>query len=125
MMLDGKVAIVTGGGSGIGGACAVRFASEGAAVLVADLDPQRSANIIDEIESAGGQAAYSKLDVRKESDAVDMVRDAISRFGHLDIIVNNVGGGKGDDLVEELDEETWDWNFEFSLKPTYFCTRAA
>ncbi len=123
--LEGKVAIITGGGSGIGGATAVRFAEEGAAVLVADLDPDRSANIIGEIESAGGRAAYARLDVRQESDAVDMVAKAIAEFEHLDIIVNNVGGGKGDDLLEELDEETWDWNFEFSLKPTYFCTRAA
>ena len=123
--LEGKVAIVTGGGSGIGGACAVRFAEEGAAVLVADLDPERSANIIGEIEAAGGQAAYAKLDVRQGNDAVDMVAKAVSEFGHLDVIVNNVGGGKGDDLLTELNEETWDWNFEFSLKPTYFCTRAA
>lgn len=123
--LEGKVAIITGAGSGIGGACAVRFAEEGAAVLVADLDPDRSANIISQIESAGGRAAYAKLDVRRESDAADMVAKAVSEFGHLDVIVNNVGGGKGDDLIEELDEETWDWNFDFSLKPTYFCTRAA
>ena len=63
--LEGKVAIITGGGSGIGGATAVRFAEEGAAVLIADLDPDRSANVIGEIESAGGRAAYAKLDVRK------------------------------------------------------------
>ena len=54
--LQGEVAIVTGGGSGIGGACAVRFAQEGASVLVADLDADRSAGIIREIESAGGQS---------------------------------------------------------------------
>ncbi len=123
--LEGEVAIVTGGGSGIGGACAVRFAAEGAAVLVADLDPERSGRVISEIETAGGRAAYARLDVRREGDAADMVAKAVSEFGHVDILVNNVGGGKGDDLLEELDEETWDWNFDFSLKPTYFCTRAA
>ena len=123
--LEGEVAIVTGGGSGIGGACAIRFAAEGAAVLVADLDPVRSADVVAKIEEAGGRAAYAKLDVRREGDAADMVAAAVSEFGHLDILVNNVGGGKGDDLIGELDEETWDWNFDFSLKPTYFCTRAA
>ena len=104
--LQGEVAIVTGGGSGIGGACAVRFAQEGAAVLVADLDADRSAAIISEIESAGGVAAYARLDVRRESDTADMVTNAVSQFGHVDILVNNVGGGKGDDLIGELDEET-------------------
>lgn len=123
--LHGEVAIVTGGGSGIGGACAVRFAQEGASVLVADLDADRSAGIIREIESAGGRAAYARLDVRRESDAAEMVAKAASEFGHVDILVNNVGGGKGDDLIGELDEETWDWNFDFCLKSTYFCTRAA
>ena len=123
--LSGQVAIITGAGSGIGGACAVRFAAEGASILVADLDADRSAGVIAEIEGAGGAAAYARLDVRREGDAADMVAAAVSAFGHVDILVNNVGGGKGDDLLSELDEETWDWNFDFSLKPTYFCTRAA
>ena len=123
--LKGEAAIVTGGGSGIGGACAVRFASEGAAVLIADLDPVRSGKVISRIESSGGRAAYARLDVRRESDAVDMVAKAVEEFGHVDILVNNVGGGKGDDLLTELDEDTWDWNFDFNVKSTYFCTRAA
>ncbi len=123
--MENRVAIVTGGGSGIGGETAIRFAEEGAAVLVADLDPDRSANIIDKIKSFGGRAEYSKLDVRISSDADKMVSKAIESFGHLDTLVNNVGGGRGDDLINELDEETWNFNFDFTLKPTYYCCRAA
>jgi len=123
--LQGKVAIITGGGSGIGGATAVRFAREGAAVLVADLDADRSANIIDEIRGSGGAATYAKLDVRKQADAADMVAAAVAEYGHLDVLVNNVGGSRGDDMLGDLDEATWDFNFTFSLKPTFFCTKAA
>ena len=119
--MENRVAIVTGGGSGIGGETAVRFAQEGAAVLIADLDPDRSTNIIEKIRSFGGRAEYSKLDVRVPDDANKMVSKAIECFGSLDTLVNNVGGGKGDDLINELDEETWNFNFDFALKPTYYC----
>ena len=123
--MENRVAIVTGGGSGIGGETAIRFAQEGAAVLIADLDPDRSANIIEKIKGFGGRAEYSKLDVRVPADANNMISKAIDCFGSLDTLVNNVGGGKGDDLINELDEETWNFNFDFSLKPTYYCCRAA
>jgi NAD(P)-dependent dehydrogenase (short-subunit alcohol dehydrogenase family) len=123
--LQGKVAIITGGGSGIGGAMAVRFAREGASVLIADIDAERSANVIDEIQRSGGAATYAKLDVREKCDAADMVATAVAEYGHLDVLVNNVGGSRGDDMLGDLDEETWDFNFTFSLKPTFFCTKAA
>ena len=123
--MENRVAIVTGGGSGIGGETAIRFAQEGAAVLIADLDPDRSANIIKKIKGFGGRAEFSKLDVRVPDDANTMVSKAIECFGSLDTLVNNVGGGKGDDLINELDEETWNFNFDFALKPTYYCCRAA
>jgi meso-butanediol dehydrogenase/(S,S)-butanediol dehydrogenase/diacetyl reductase len=123
--MKNRVAIVTGGGSGIGGETALRLAEEGAAVLIADLDPEKSGNIIEKIKGFGGRAEYSKLDVRIPSDADTMVAKAIESFGSLDTLVNNVGGGKGDDLINDLDEETWDFNFNFSLKPTYYCCRAA
>jgi NAD(P)-dependent dehydrogenase (short-subunit alcohol dehydrogenase family) len=103
----------------------VRFAREGAAVLVADIDTDRSANVTDEIRDSGGAASYAKLDVRKQSDAADMVATAVAEYGHLDVLVNNVGGSMGDDMLGDLDEETWDFNFTFSLKPTFFCTKAA
>ena len=87
--MENRVAIVTGGGSGIGGETAIRFAQEGAAVLIADLDPDRSANIIKKIKGFGGRAEFSKLDVRVPDDANTMVSKAIECFGRLDTLVNN------------------------------------
>ena len=124
MRLEGKSAIVTGGGSGIGGAIARRFASEGAAVVIADLDPDRSGQLVEEINEQGGEAAYVKVDATNAEDTQRMVQQAVGRFGKLDILVNNVGGGRGNGL-EELDEEMWDWNFNFALKGTFLSCKAA
>ena len=124
MRLKGKSAIVTGGGSGIGGAIARRFASEGAAVVVADLDPERSGRLVEQINEQGGEAAYVKVDVTEAGGAQRMVEEAIGRSGKLDILVNNVGGGRGNGL-EELDEAMWDWNFNFVLKGTFLSCKAA
>ena len=124
MRLEGKVAIVTGGGSGIGGAIAERFAAEGASVLVADIDRDRSTSLVSRITADGDKANYFRVDVTNETTVREMVDEAASQFGKLDILVNNVGGGAGRSL-EEIDEALWDWNFTFALKSTFLCCRAA
>ena len=124
MRLQDKVAIVTGGASGIGAAMAERFAQEGAAVLIADINDVLGPEIVTAIEAAGGRAVFMRTDVTRQPEVQAMVEEAVSRFGKLDVLVNNVGATAGDDLVS-IDEETWDWNFNVVLKSAYLCSKAA
>src|SRR3954447_1392932 len=89
--LSGKSAIVTGAGSGIGRAVALGFAREGAGVVVADIDPTRSAETAAAIEAAGGQALAVKADVSSPSSVEAMLAAALQRFEQIDILFNNAG----------------------------------
>jgi 7-alpha-hydroxysteroid dehydrogenase len=91
--LDGQVAVVTGGGAGIGRGIARLFASAGAAVVVSDLKPETAEAVASEISGAGGKAAGLACDVTKEKDLEAVVKTALDRFGKLSILVNNAGGG--------------------------------
>ena len=105
--LEGKVAIITGGASGIGAATMRRFAAEGAAVVCADLDDTGAASLVAEIEAAGGRAAAHRTDVGVLADVEAAVTLAVQRFGGLDIMHNNAvwsGGG----YVHEIDPDVWD-----------------
>jgi NAD(P)-dependent dehydrogenase (short-subunit alcohol dehydrogenase family) len=91
MLLDGKSAIVMGAGSGVGRASALRFAEEGARVVVADVDLERAKETVRLVEEAGGTAIADQCDVSQEADVVATIAVAVSNFGRLDIIFNNVG----------------------------------
>jgi NAD(P)-dependent dehydrogenase (short-subunit alcohol dehydrogenase family) len=91
MLLEGKKAIVTGAGSGVGRASSLRFAEEGAAVLCVDIDPDRGKETVAQIEAAGGTAVADRCDVGSESDVVASIAAAVQHFGRLDIMFNNVG----------------------------------
>ncbi|PHP28097.1 7-alpha-hydroxysteroid dehydrogenase [Limimaricola cinnabarinus] len=91
--LDGAVALITGGGAGIGRAIAETFAGAGAAVMVSDLDAEAARAVADDITRAGGQAASLGCDVTEEADLVRAVEQTVSRFGKLTILVGNAGGG--------------------------------
>jgi NAD(P)-dependent dehydrogenase (short-subunit alcohol dehydrogenase family) len=91
MMLEGKKAIVTGAGSGVGRASALRFAEEGAAVLCLDIDLDRVKETVAAIESAGGAGAADRCDVSKEEDVTAAIAAGVERYGRLDIMFNNVG----------------------------------
>jgi NAD(P)-dependent dehydrogenase (short-subunit alcohol dehydrogenase family) len=112
--LQGKVAVVTGGGSGIGRAICTRFAGEGASVVVADIAGDRAERVASELGARAVQA-----DVTAAADIARMV-DAAER---VDVLVNNAGFGNGDDLLE-IDEETWDAEVAINLKAAFLTTKA-
>ena len=95
MEIKGKVGVITGGGSGIGRATAVRLANEGAAIVVADVDAAGGAETVKRIEGAGGRAAFVLADVTKVEDTRRMLDTAVKKFGRLDILHNNAGIGVG------------------------------
>ncbi len=89
--LDGKVAIVTGGASGIGEATALLFAEEGAKVIVADWDEAKGAQVAREVQERGGEAMFVKVDVSQAEDVEMMVNTAVESYGRLDVLFNNAG----------------------------------
>lgn len=91
MLLEGKNAVVTGAGSGVGAASALRFAAEGAQVVCADIDLDRAAATARQITTAGGTAVAVACDVAKEDDVTAAIAAVVDRFGRLDIVFNNVG----------------------------------
>ncbi|MCC7023698.1 MAG: L-iditol 2-dehydrogenase [Thermomicrobiales bacterium] len=124
MRLEGKVAAVTGAGSGMGRAIALAFAREGAKVVVADLNPSAGQGVVDEIAAGGGEAIATETDVRKQADAQTMVDAAVERFGGLDILVNNAGVGKIIPFLETTNED-WDFMFDVNCKGLLWCSQAA
>ncbi len=89
--LDGKVAVVTGGASGIGRATALLFAEEGAKVIVADWDEAKGAQVAREVQGCGGEAKFVKVDVSRAEDVLMMVNTAVEIYGRLDVLFNNAG----------------------------------
>jgi 3-oxoacyl-[acyl-carrier protein] reductase len=120
MKLRDKVAIVTGGSRGIGKACAIALAQEGAHVCVADIIPMEET--IHEIESLGRQTLGIKSDVSKKEAVLSMVARVIEKFEKIDILVNNAGTCQRVPL-EELTEEQWDKDVDTIMKGTFFCTQ--
>lgn len=104
--MSGKTALVTGAGSGIGEAIAVRLAREGAAVVVADIDDGGGCYTVRQIERAGGRAAFARADVASESDVERIVAFAEERFGGLDLLVNNAGFAY-DEAYPQSPPERW------------------
>jgi NAD(P)-dependent dehydrogenase (short-subunit alcohol dehydrogenase family) len=124
--LADRVAIVTGGALGIGGATARRLAREGARVLVADVNAEAAVRNVETIRGAGGTAEAIECDVATEAGVRDMVDQAVGRFGRLDIVVNNAYGfGAPRTPAVELSEETWDRGFDIGLKAMFRAAKFA
>jgi NAD(P)-dependent dehydrogenase (short-subunit alcohol dehydrogenase family) len=119
-----RVAIVTGGGSGIGRAIALGFAREGASVVVTDLEEARAESVAGEIEGAGGSAIGFATDVSMTAQVDAMFERAVGQFGHLDILVNNAGR-PGGGWVTNMTDETLDGVFAVNVRGTFACSRAA
>jgi NAD(P)-dependent dehydrogenase (short-subunit alcohol dehydrogenase family) len=115
--LDGKVALITGAGNGMGRVASVLFAQEGARIVVADWSDEGGAETVAAVEAAGGEAAFVKVDVAKAEQVEAMVAAAMDRFGSLDVLYNNAGIFPADDGgVTETPEPTWDRVMEVNLK---------
>jgi len=109
MRLDGKVTIITGGGSGMGRTAAELFAKEGARVVVADFSEASGRETVAQVLAAGGQATFVKADVSNEADARGMVQHAVATYGRVDVLYNNAGVmPEADHSVIDTDTDTWD-----------------
>lgn len=123
MRFGGKVAIVTGGGRGIGEAIAVRLAQEGAKVVVVDKNEDTLTNTVEGIKESGDQAVAIVADVTRGEEVRRMVKTAIEQFGKIDILVNNVGLFITEPFLD-TGEETWDMILAINLKSTLVCCQA-
>ena len=126
--LSGQVAIVTGGGTGIGGATARRLAEEGARVLIADIDMQLANENVDRIKSAGGTAEVLQADAGSHADIKAMVDKAVQLWGGLNILINNAYSPSGADTAGgaiEVSEEAWDRGMAVLVKSMYLGAKYA
>jgi NAD(P)-dependent dehydrogenase (short-subunit alcohol dehydrogenase family) len=125
LKIKDKIAIVTGGGNGIGRAIAIRLAAEGAMVVVADLNKEAAAKIIAEIKVQSGDGVAIQADATRPEDVDNMVRKVLETYGVIDILVNNVGGGTGGTApIAETLTDNWDKTIEITLKSTFLACRA-
>ena len=125
MRLRNKVAIVTGAGSGIGRATAALFAREGAQVVAVDMMEQNVRKTVEEIQHTGGSACAVRTDVTREPEVEKMVQASVDAYGGVDILVNNVGGGAGDQGLMDTDMADWDALIARNMKAAFLCCRSA
>ena len=124
MRLKGKVALVTGGASGIGRATALLLAQEGAAVTIADLDAAGGQAVVQEIVAGGGRAIFVPCDVSRASDCQRAVQQTVATFGGLDILFNNAGIIRRADVLDTTEEE-WDRVMAVNVKSIFLMSRYA
>ncbi|SHI73118.1 3-oxoacyl-[acyl-carrier-protein] reductase [Geosporobacter subterraneus DSM 17957] len=124
MRLKDKVAIVTGGGRGIGETTCIRFAEEGAKVVVADMNEADIQIVVEKIKQMGGEAVGMKVDVTDGVLVEKMIAETVTKYGKLDILVNNAGITADGKLVK-MTEEQWDKVINVNLKGVFICGQAA
>ncbi len=131
--LKGKVVIVTGAAAGIGRATARRFAQEGARVAAWDVSDAKAAEVVAELEAAGAEASFSKVDVADAASVAAATDAVVARWGRIDVLVNNAGIVRDAQLVKYKDgavvatmtDAAWDAVINVNLKGVFLCTRAA
>jgi NAD(P)-dependent dehydrogenase (short-subunit alcohol dehydrogenase family) len=124
MRLDDKTALVTGAASGIGEATALRFAEEGAHVVVTDIDTPGGESLVEDIEDAGGEATFYELDVTDADQFHEVVDDVADQHG-LDVLVNNAGTGHPSSYIEDTDESMRDFVIDVNVKGVWNGCHAA
>jgi 3-oxoacyl-[acyl-carrier protein] reductase len=125
MKLEQRVAVVTGGGSGIGAAAALAFAREGARVVVGDLDDGGAKATVELIEKAGGQGLPLRVDVAHATDNQALVDLAIATWGRVDVFFANAGISQGKSYVEEVEESLFDRIFAVNVKGVWLAAKYA
>ena len=120
---EDKVAMVTGGGSGMGLAASLAFADEGAKVIVVDINSESGGDTASQIERAGGEALFQQADVSSESDVEAAVRAAVDAYGALDCAFNNAGFVGSDANIVDYLESDWDRLMDVNLKGVWLCMK--
>lgn len=123
MRLKEKVAVVTGGSSGIGRAIALGFVNEGAKVVIAGLNEDECKGVVDDIVQSGGEAIYCLSDVSKLEDHKQLLEKTLERFGRVDILINSAGYAKREEIFE-VTPESWDKQLDINLRGLYFLSQA-
>lgn len=124
MRLKDKVALITGAGSGIGEATAIKFSEEGAKLIINDVNMESANNVAETIKAGGGEVLVLKADISKKDEVEGMIGQIIEHFGRLDILVNNAGVNR-DAFAKKMTEEDWDTVITINLKGTFLCAQAA
>ena len=122
MRLERKVALITGGTSGIGSATAMRFAGEGAAVAITGRNSERGAQVVQDIVAKGGEALFIRSDVRSAEDCRRAVDQTLERFGKIDVLFNNAGVFHPKS-IPDCTEEEWDETIDSSLKGAFLMSK--
>jgi 3-oxoacyl-[acyl-carrier protein] reductase len=121
-VLEGKVALITGGARGIGKEIAILFARNGSNIAICDVNLEEAEKTIKEIEGLGREGIAFKVDVTNSSQVQDMVDKILDKFNKVDILINNAGITK-DNLLLRMSEEEWDKVIAVNLKGTFVCTK--
>lgn len=125
MRLEGKSALITGGGSGFGEGMAHRFAQEGARVVINDVDIANGERVAKAVQAAGGQCHFVHANVAKGEDFAASVQATMDHYGSLDIVVNNAGVAHRNMPMLDVDEAEFDRIFAINVKSVYWCAQHA
>ncbi len=121
--IKGKVALVTGGSSGIGRAASQIFGREGAKVVIASRDPSKAEEVVRAITDAGGEASFMKADVTSQKDIQSLVNQIVTKYGTLDIAFNNAGIAGKLDATADCTEADWDISMNVNLRSVFLCMK--